>query len=54
MRCDSSDGQVNIGQAVERPGANERSKGNDLIHAEAWGCGCAREEKNAHIEPFAR
>ena len=28
--------------------------GLDMIHAEAWGCGCGREEKNAHIEPFSR
>ncbi|HYW88872.1 MAG TPA: hypothetical protein VFB50_13945 [Chloroflexota bacterium] len=26
----------------------------DLIHAEGWGCGCAREEKSAHLEPFTR
>jgi len=26
----------------------------DLIHAEGWGCGCGREEKSAHIEPFTR
>jgi glycogen debranching enzyme len=26
----------------------------DLIHAEAWGCGCGREEPAAHLEPFAR
>jgi glycogen debranching enzyme len=26
----------------------------DLIHAEAWGCGCGREEKSAHLEPFHR
>jgi glycogen debranching enzyme len=26
----------------------------DLIHAEGWGCGCEREEKSAHIEPFTR
>ena len=26
----------------------------DLIHAEAWGCGCAHEEKSAHLEPFTR
>jgi glycogen debranching enzyme len=26
----------------------------DLIHAEGWGCGCAREEKSAHLEPFSR
>ena len=26
----------------------------DLIHAEAWSCGCGREEKQTHIEPFSR
>jgi glycogen debranching enzyme len=26
----------------------------DLIHAEAWDCGCGREEKSAHLEPFQR
>jgi hypothetical protein len=26
----------------------------DLIHAEGWGCGCGREEKSAHIEPYTR
>ena len=26
----------------------------DLIHAEGWGCGCGREEKSAHLEPFSR
>jgi glycogen debranching enzyme len=26
----------------------------DMIHGEGWGCGCAREEKSAHIEPFQR
>jgi hypothetical protein len=26
----------------------------DLIHAERWGCGCGREEKSAHLEPFHR
>jgi glycogen debranching enzyme len=26
----------------------------DLIHAEGWGCGCEREEKSAHLEPFTR
>jgi len=26
----------------------------DLIHAEGWGCGCAREEKSAHLKPFSR
>jgi hypothetical protein len=26
----------------------------DLIHAEGWGCGCGREERSAHLEPFHR
>lgn len=26
----------------------------ELIHAEGWGCGCGREERSAHIEPFSR
>jgi glycogen debranching enzyme len=26
----------------------------DLIHAEGWGCGCGREEKIAHLDPFHR
>jgi glycogen debranching enzyme len=26
----------------------------DLIHAEGWGCGCGKEEKSAHLDPFHR